>query len=155
MTTIGLIILVAFLYAGYNVLVRVSGGVVPASASSTILATITLQMVALSASVIFLAWQVAQGGHSFRLGANAYLWAGAAGLCIGAAEIAYFYLFGGIVVPRPNASVAIPAIVSGTIVISALIAVFVLGERMTAQNLLGVALVIAGIALLLRQPAAN
>ena len=155
MTMIALIVLVAFLYAGYNVFVRVSGGAVPDGASTTILATITLQVAALTLSLAFLGWQAAQGGHSFRLGMNAYAWAALAGLCIGAAEIAYFYLFGGIVVSRPDASVAIPAIVAGTIVISALAAVVALGERMTLMNALGVALVIAGIVLLLRQPASS
>ena len=155
MTTIALVILVAFLYAGYNVFVRVSGGAVPAGASTTILATVALQTVALAVSLVFLAWQAVQGGHSFRLGANAYAWAAAAGLCIGAAEIAYFYLFGGIVAPRPDAGIAIPAIVAGTIVISTLVAVLALGERMTLLNAIGVALVIAGIVLLLRQPASD
>ena len=155
MTTVGLVILVAFLYAGYNVFVRVSGGAVPAGASTTILATIMLQAVALAASLAFLAWQAVQGGHSFRLGGNVYAWAAAAGLCIGGAEIAYFYLFGGIAAPRPDASIAIPAIVAGTIVISVFVAVVALGERMTIANALGVALVLAGILLLLRQPASN
>ena len=155
MTTIGLIGLIALFYAGYNVFVRVSGGAVQAGATSTIAATITLQAVALTVSLAFLAWQTGQGGHSFRLGTNALLWAALAGLCIGAAEIAYFYLFGGIVLPRPDASIAIPVIVAGTIVISTLAAVFALGERMTLQNVMGVVLVIAGIALLLRKSAMN
>ncbi len=153
MATVGMIALVALLYAGYNVFVRVSGGAVPSGATTTILATITLQVVALAVSLLFLAWQAGQGGHSFRLGANAYAWAALAGICIGAAEVAYFTLFGGVLVPRPDASVAIPAIVAGTIVISTLAAVIGLGERMSLLNLVGMALVIAGIALLLRQPA--
>ena len=152
MLTLSLIALIAFLYAGYNLFVRVSGGAVAAGATTTILATLTLQAVALGLSLAFLAWQGLQGGHSFRLGLNAHAWAAAAGLCIGGAEIAYFYLFAGLVAERPAASFAIPAIVAGTIVLSALAAVLALGERMTVWNLLGVLMVVAGIALLLRSP---
>ena len=89
-----LLTLVTLAYAGYNILIGISGGHAPRGASTTILATLCLQAGAVIASTCFLAFLLIQGGHSFRLTMPAYLWALGAGLCIGLAEVGYFYLFG-------------------------------------------------------------
>jgi drug/metabolite transporter (DMT)-like permease len=82
-----------------------------------------------------------------KLSPSAYAWAAAAGLCIGAAEIAYFYLFGGLGSGKPMAAnLAVPAIVSGTIVITFIVSYFLFREPLTWPQLLGAGLVIAGIA---------
>ena len=56
-----------------------------------------------------------------QLNTPTYAWAVAAGLCIGAAEIGYFYLFGsfnsGQSIP---ASIVIPVVVCGTIIVALL-----------------------------------
>ena len=101
---------VTLLYAGYNLLIKLSGAHVPASATTTVLATVCLQLAALSTSVLFLGFLAAQGGHVFSLAPRVYFWAVLAGLCVGVAEIGYFYLFGGIGLDRPmRAGVAIPS----------------------------------------------
>ena len=72
--------------------------------------------------------------------------AAAAGLCIGGAEIAYFYLFGGIGTGKPmTANMVIPTVVSGTIVITVVAAYFVFGETLALTHLTGVACIILGL----------
>ena len=144
----GLILLatVTALYAGYNLFIKLSGGHVPAEATTTILATICIQLAALLTSATFLSLQLVKGGHVFTLSAGSYFWAAVAGLCIGGAEIGYLYLFGGVGLSKPMAaSVAIPTIVSGTIVISMLFSFFVLKESITWNQMLGSLLIVLGI----------
>ena len=62
---LGLLSAVTLLYAGYNVFVKVSGSQVPATATSTILATVCLQVTALFVSLVFFGILSFRGGHSF------------------------------------------------------------------------------------------
>lgn len=141
-----LLMLVTLAYAGYNLLIKVSGGHAAPGASTTILATLCLQAGAVLASTVFLGFLLAQGGHAFRLTTPAYLWAFAAGLCIGIAEVGYFYLFGGIAGIRPlPASVVVPTVVTGTVVISLVVSWLVFGERLGAVELVGAAMIVGGI----------
>jgi len=141
--------IVTIFYAGYNLLIKVSGGHVPETATSTILATITLQLAALTASVIFASILLARGGQSFMLPAPAFLWAIGAGFCIGIAEIAYFYVFGGLGGSQAlPANVAIPTIVCGTIVITTLVSFFIFKEPLATRQILGSLVVIVGIFLI-------
>ena len=144
-----LLLTVTVLYASYNLFVKVSSGHVPEGATSTILATMCLQVAGLSTSIVFLCILLARGGQVLQLTPSAYLWAVAAGLCIGSAEIAYFYLFGGVAGIKPMpASVAIPVIVSGTIVISQFAGVLLFGEQMSWVKAAGSSCIILGIVLL-------
>ena len=105
----GLILLLTatLLYAGYNLLIKVSGGHVPKTATTTVLGAICLQLAALATSLTFASWlYLFKGAQSFQLTTSAYLWAVAAGICIGGAEIVYFYLFGGIGTSKPMAASA-------------------------------------------------
>jgi len=146
MIGIALLVAVTILYAGYNVLIKVSGAYVPAAATTTILATISLQVAALLTSVLFLGFLSLRGGQVITLSPAAYLWAALAGLCIGSAEIGYFYLFGGVGLAAPmGATVAIPTIVSGTIVIALLFSGLVLGEPITWNQIAGSILIVLGI----------
>ena len=147
MLGIALLVAVTILYAGYNLLIKISGTHVPASATTTILATIAVQVAALLTSMLFLGLLSFRGGQVFSLSPAAYLWAVLAGLCIGAAEIGYFYLFGGVGLVQPMAAaVAIPTIVSGTIVIALLFSALVLGEKIAWNQILGGTLIVLGIA---------
>ncbi len=149
MSSIALLALVTFLYAGYNLFIKVAGGYVPTSATTTVLATFCLQLGAIVTTAIFLSVLVGRGGHVFSLSTHSYVWAVIAGLCIGGAEIAYFYLFSGTGLSEPMpASVAIPVIVSGTIVISLLFSLFFLKEPIAMNQLFGVILILSGIVLL-------
>ena len=136
---------VTVFYAGYNLLIKMSGSFVPETATTTIVATLCLQTAALSISLAFCAILYANGGHDFRLPAGAIFWAVLAGIAIGAAEIGYFYLFGGIGTIRPmSASVAIPIVVSGTIVIGMLAAWLVFDEAMGARQIFGAGCILLG-----------
>ena len=104
MSAIILLMATTLLYAGYNIFIKVSSGHVPAGAYSTITATICLQISALAISLLFLAVQKQHTDASLVLSTRTYLWAIAAGLCIGGAEIAYFYLFAGLGHDKPMAA---------------------------------------------------
>ncbi len=145
-SSIGLLILVTVLYAGYNLLVKVSGNHVLSTATTTVMAAICLQLAALLVSLIFLGLLIVKGGHSFQLGGATYVWAGLAGLCIGLAEIGYFYLFGNLAGSKSmDASTAIPVIVSGTIMIAMLFSVLILNEKIGWHQILGCLLIVCGI----------
>jgi drug/metabolite transporter (DMT)-like permease len=156
MVALLLLLTVTTLYAGYNLLIKISGGYVPAEATTTILATICLQLVALTTSMVFMGLLLLRGGQVLHLSTSTYLWAAAAGLCIGGAEIAYFYLFGGIGMAKPvAANIAIPIIVSGTIVITMLVSYLVLKEPLTWNQLLGSGCIVLGIIILFLKKGAS
>lgn len=146
MHSIVLLTAVTLFYAGYNLFVKLSGQHVPQSATTTILAAICIQLAALSTSVAFAAFLMTRGPQDFTLSSGSYFWAVIAGLCIGAAEIGYLYLFGGVGLSKPmSASIAIPTIVSGTIVIALIFSVLVLNEVVGLYQVIGAGLVIGGI----------
>lgn len=138
---------ITFLYAGYNLFVKVSTNHVPAATTSTVLATICLQVSALAVSLLFMGFLLARGGEVMQLSRPAYLWAALAGLSIGIAEVAYFYLFKGVGGESGMAAnVAVPVIVSGTVVITAVVAYVFLQESFNSRQLGGAALVVCGLA---------
>ena len=140
---------VTVLYAGYNLLVKVSSGHVPAAATTPILATLSLQIAAATVSAAFALTLVLRGGQVLAVSPAAVAWAVAAGLCIGAAEIGYFYLFRGVGGGEPMAAnVAIPIIVSGAIVLTLAASWLVLREPFTWVRLVGAALVACGVVVL-------
>ena len=145
-----LLLTATLLYAGYNLLIKVSGTHVPQEATSIILGVICLQLAALTTSIAFAgSLYLLKGEQSFQLSPSAYLWAAAAGFCIGGAEIAYFYLFGGIGTSKPMAaSIAIPTIVSGTIVITLLFSLVFLRETLNWNQWLGSGCIVLGIVIL-------
>lgn len=149
MTTMVLLVAATVLYAGYNVLVKASGTVVPLTAQTTVLATICLQLAALGTSSVFafILWN--RGVVNFSVGTPALMWAVGAGICIGGAEIAYLYLFGGVggLKPMP-ASLAILIIVSGSILLALFASALFFSEVLGWRQFAGSALIIAGIAVL-------
>ncbi|MDE0305848.1 MAG: EamA family transporter [Albidovulum sp.] len=149
MISILLLATVTILYAGYNLFIKVSGETVPPGVSSTILATVALQISALATSAVFASILLLRGGAVLQLPAPTYLWAVVAGICIGGAEIAYFYLFGGIGSHASmEASRAIPVVVSGTIVITLVVSYFLFREAISIVQLFGTCLIVAGLAVL-------
>ena len=144
-----LLVTVTTLYAGYNLLIKVSVSHVPAAATSTIVATISLQLAALMTSIVFVSVVMIRGGQVLQLSWGAYIWAAAAGLCIGGAEIAYFYLFRGVGPSNPMAAnVVIPTVVSGTVVITAIAAYFIFRETLAPIQLAGIGCIVLGVLLL-------
>ncbi len=151
MLSVILLAAVTVLYAGYNIFIKVSGNFVPASATTTVMATLCLQASAFLTSVVFLAYLGMRGGHVFSLSSQTYLWAVVAGICIGVAEIGYLYLFSGTGLSAPMpASIAIPVIVSGTIVIAMIMSYLFFNEKIGINQLSGMALIIGGMFLLSR-----
>ena len=144
-----LLALVTLLYAGYNLFIKVSSSHVPAEVTSTIVATISLQISALLVSCVFLAGLLIRGNAVLALPPSSLLWAALAGICIGAAEIGYFYLFrGGATFNALAANVAIPVIVSGTILITIVVSWLVLRESMNFAKFVGAAAIMIGVALM-------
>ena len=149
MTGVLLLLLVTCLYAGYNLLVKQSATIAESTAASTITATIALQAVALFCSLVFyICLRVIGGENQFALPTSAYVWAGLAGLCIGLAEIGYFYLFRGSSLSAAlPVSVATPAIVGGTVVIAMVAAMLFFSETIGPRQWLGAIFIIAGLLL--------
>ena len=147
LTTVTLILLITLCYAAYNLLIKVSGNA-SGALTSPLLATISLQIAALSVSCCYLIY-LWRTSAAISLPAKAYPWAIAAGVCIGLAEIMYFYLFResstGKSVP---ANVAIPLIVGGTILVVVSLSFFLFGERLNWVQWGGVGMAIGGLLLL-------
>ena len=85
-----------------------------------------------------------------KLSTTACAWAAAAGVCIGLAEIGYFYLFRGVGGSGPvAASVAVPIIVTGTVVFTMLLSWLALKESLGVMQITGTVVVVIGIAMIL------
>jgi len=144
-----LLLLITLMYAGYNLFVKVSGDHAAGTVTTTILATISLQTAALVVSLMFAAYLLMRGGQSFALPPASYKWAALSGVCIGIAEIGYFYLFSGTGLRQTiPASMAIPIIVCGTAVIAFVAATVFLNEPFGWRQILGVVLVVLGVGVL-------
>ena len=141
-----LLLLITLFYAGYNLFVKVSGDHAAGTVTTTILATISLQTAALVVSLMFAAYLFMRGGQTFALPLASYKWAVLSGVCIGIAEIGYFYLFSGTGLRQTiPASTAIPIIVCGTAVIAFVVSAVFLNEPFGWRQILGVVLVVLGV----------
>ena len=148
MRTLLILLLVTVCYAAYNLLVKVSTSHVDSVATPPIIATICLQAAALSVSLVYLLYLTRQS-VSLALPGKAYAWAVGAGICIGIAEVLYFYLFRGFEGEKPiAASSAIPFIVGGTIVIAVAVSHFIFRESLNTGQWVGIALAFAGMMVL-------
>ena len=149
MSALVILVSVTLLYASYNLFVKVSSDHVPDNVTSTVLATICLQFSALILSILFALYLLSKGNQTLHLNLRVYSWAALAGLCIGAAEIGYFYLFGTFVYAKSiPANIVIPTVVSGTVVITLLVSYFIFGELMSPIRLFGAILAIVGIVII-------
>jgi len=144
--------LVTVFYAAYNLLVKVSSSSTGSVTTAPILATIALQATALTVSSVYLIYLTRQN-VSIALPGRAIFWAVGAGICIGLAEIIYFYLFRGFAGEKAMpASMAIPFIVGGTIAISVVVSILVFGESLKPLQWLGVTLSFVGMIVLALSP---
>ncbi len=153
MLTIFLIAFVTVAYAGYNLFVKVATDHLPATTTSTVLATLSMQVMTLIPTLCLFAILSVQGGHDFKLSSGTLKWAMIAGLCIGSAEVGYYYIFSGLGGGRAMpANVVIPIVVCGTVVITAIVSFFIFRESFSWPQILGSALVIGGVFLILWGP---
>jgi drug/metabolite transporter (DMT)-like permease len=144
-----LLVGVTIAYASYNLLIKVSTTHIPAAVTSPIGATIALQLAALSASLIYLAYLTTRPSAVLALPTSAYLWAVAAGFSIGVAEIGYFYLFRGVSGEAPMAvNVVVPVVVCGTVAITAIAGWWLLKESFSTFQVVGTGLVACGVVLM-------
>lgn len=151
MVGIALLLLVTSLYAGYNLLIKQSSVIAETVSISTITATIVLQCAALVCSLLFYLGLRLSGETEFALPLSAYVWAGLAGICIGVAEIGYFYLYrGSSIAEAMPVSLATPVIVAGSIVIAMIVAMLFFAEPVTSRQWIGVVIVVAGLLLIVR-----
>ena len=73
----------------------------------------------------------------------------AGGLCIGAAEIGYFYLFGNFSVGKSiPASIVIPTVVCGTVIVALLASRFLFNEALSIVQIGSVVITITGIVMI-------
>lgn len=148
MRTLILLVLVTVFYASYNLLIKASSNHAGQEVGSPILATISLQLAALSVSIVYLL-HLSRQELTLTLPIKAYAWAIGAGLCIGLAEILYFYLFRGFDGEKVmHASSAVPFIVGGTIAITVVVSIVVFGESLNRGQWAGVGLAFASMLVL-------
>lgn len=148
MKTLTVLILVTLCYAAYNLLVKVSTSHVTSLQTPPILATICLQATALLVSLGYLIY-LSRQSVSVALPTRAWLWAAGAGLCIGIAEVLYFYLFRGFENEKQiSASTAIPFIVGGTIVVAVTLSWVLFRETLTRGQWAGVGFSLLGMIML-------
>ena len=146
MLTILLLAIITFCYAGYNLFIKISASHVPESATTTVLATFVMQSMTLVPTLALFSVLKLQGGHVFKLDPSAFLWAAIAGVSIGAAEVAYYYLFSGIGQARViEANVAVPIIVGGTVGVVVLASALLLKEAFGWPQMVGTALIMGGV----------
>ena len=150
MTQITLLVVTTILYAGYNLLIKVSGDHIPPSVSTTVSVTFILQLAALCTSAVFAAFLMTRGVGIAGISPRAYMWAALAGIFIGGAEIAYFYLFGGVATNggKLPANVIIPFVVGGTILITMLVSAFIFREAFGYFRMIGSILIVLGVVFL-------
>ena len=147
------VLLITLCYSGYNLLIKVSMSHAESTITSPILATICLQVSALMVSIAYLLTTGRTSVSIPDLPFGAYAWAIGAGICIGIAEILYFYLVSGFEGETLiQASTAIPMVIGGTILITILVSVFLFRESLSHAQWFGVALAFVGMAVLAFNP---
>lgn len=133
-----LVILTALFFGLYNFFIKISAGQI-----QQILGAVILQAVALllgSIVLLFLKWR----GIPLDTSVRGMLYAVLAGICVGMAEITSFYVFS----KGVNASVGIPIIVGGTVLVGALLGIIFLKESVSWIQLTGIILILAGVGIL-------
>lgn len=134
-----LLILTALFFGLYNFFIKLSSGHI-----HEILGAVILQVVALGLGGLALLFLKLMKSTAFEVSGKGIWFAVWAGLFVGLAEITSFYAFSkGIA-----ASVAIPVIVGGTLLVGALLGVIVLKESLTPFQYLGIVLILAGVVIL-------
>ncbi len=135
-----LLVLTALMLGLYNFFIKLSAGHI-----HEIIGAVILQVVAFLLGGAALLWLKFQGNH-LETSSRGILFSVLAGLSVGLAEIMAFYAFG----KGVSASVGIPVMVGGTVLVGVLLGVIVLKEPLNAIKVLGTLLIITGIVLLAR-----
>lgn len=133
-------LLSSFFFATYNVFLKVASGHI-----NQIVGAVILQVAAALVGLILLL--ILKINHvPFSVTEKGVLYAVLAGVSVGLSEIFAFFLFSkGI-----TASVGVPIIVGGSVLIAALLSFFFLKEAILPLQYVGIALIVGGIYLLAR-----
>lgn len=135
---IPLAIITASTFGLYNIFIKMGSGRI-----DEVLGAVILQVVAAALGGLYAIF-LHLNGHHFAISTKGTLFAVAAGVAIGVAEILTFMVYA----KGAPASMATPIIMGGSILIAALIGFVLLREHLGAMQLVGVACVIAGVALI-------
>ncbi len=134
-------LLLAALFLGlYNFFIKLSAGHIHEIAGAVI-----LQVVAFLVGGAALIW-LKLTGASLEVSSRGILFAVLAGISVGLAEITAFYGFS----KGVSASVGIPIMVGGTVLVGVILGLLVLREQLSPLQGLGVLLLLAGIVLVSR-----
>jgi transporter family protein len=131
-------VVAAVLYGAHQIFTRLAADRIGDGIGSFVVeatATVTI--------LVYLAALWSSGRWDQKVSAAGIGWSVATGVCVGAGTIAFFLLF-----QRGGPLSAVPAILAGGAAIMAVAGIMFFGENATWQRLLGVALAIAGLALL-------
>lgn len=133
-----LVVLTALFFGLYNFFIKVSAGQIHQILGAVILQAVALLLGAIA--LLFLKWKGVAIDFSIK-GIKYAVWAG---IFVGLAEITSFYVFSkGI-----NASVGIPVIVGGTVLVGTLLGIVFLKESVSWIQLAGIACILAGVGIL-------
>ncbi|RSK49911.1 EamA family transporter [Hymenobacter rigui] len=135
-----LALLTAFCLAGYNFFIKLASGHISAAAGAVI-----LQLVAAALGGVWLL-MLRLKGQPLEISGKGLGLAAAAGIGVGLAEILTFVVFSRGV----PSSVGTPVIVGGSVLLTAVLGLVVLREALSGPQVLGLLLIVGGIALLAR-----
>ncbi|HNT29468.1 MAG TPA: EamA family transporter [bacterium] len=138
MNWIFLALLTASLYGIYNFFIKIASGHINQIAGAVILQIVA----ALLGSVILIYLKLSN--TQLEISSKGILFAILAGVGVGLAEITSFIVFS----KNVPASIGIPIIIGGSVVISALLGLFFLKENYTPVHVIGLVSIVAGITLL-------
>ncbi|MFH1298370.1 MAG: EamA family transporter [Patescibacteria group bacterium] len=129
-------LMTAFFYGLYNVFIKIASGHI-----HEIVGAVILQVVAaLLGGVILIVLRFMD--HPLDISSKGVLFAVLAGIFVGLAEITSFYLFS----KGVAASVGVPVIIGGSVVIAAAVGLLFLKETLLPLHYLAVVMIVAGVA---------
>ncbi len=133
-----LALLTATFYGLYNFFIKIASGQI-----HQIVGAVILQVVAALLGGLVLVY-LRVTGASLNISATGARWAVLAGVFVGLAEITSFYVFSRGV----SASLGIPVIIGGSVVVGALLGALFLRESLDLVSLAAIALIVSGVAIL-------
>ncbi|SMB99227.1 protein of unknown function DUF6 transmembrane [Hymenobacter roseosalivarius DSM 11622] len=135
-----LAVITAFCLGFYNFFIKLASGSIHQVAGAVL-----LQLVAAAVGGMLLLY-IKSTRQVVSVSQTGVLYSCLAGLSVGVAEILTFYVF----TKGAPASVGTPIIVGGSVAVAAVLGWLVLREQITPGQVLGVGLIVAGVALLAR-----
>ncbi|MDP3157376.1 MAG: sigma-70 family RNA polymerase sigma factor [Archangium sp.] len=140
MNWIGLALATAIAFGAYNIFIKLGAGKI-----DHVLGAVVLQVVAAILGATY-AVMLKVGGRTLEVTRTGVLYAVLAGIAVGLAEILTFLVFA----RGAPASLATPIIMGGSILLTSVLGIAVLRERLGLPQALGIVLIALGIALVSR-----